>query len=306
MINMNDSQSSKKDPQSRIQALEAELTHVQQKLAGREVELEAHEALLKMSLDDMRRIFEDLIRSQGQLLQADKMATMGILAAGVAHEINNPLAAVKLVIALAKSHMQTLKKLSENLSDEAKAKTGQVLKECEEHLAQGDECVDHITQIVRDMKVFSRSDRGDFHPDNLNRILDSVVAIVWNSIKTKIELKKNYGELPMVPCNPQQMSQVFLNLIVNASQAMERGIITLVTRVEKDYAVIEISDNGSGIPPEILDKIFDPFFTTKDAEKGTGLGLSITQDIVKRHKGTISVRSQVGQGTMFMIQLPVH
>lgn len=300
-----DTQESIKQLHERVKALEGELAQTRSKLAGSEVELEAHEALLKMSLDDMRRIYEDLMRSQTQLLQADKMATIGLLSAGIVHEINNPLAAVKLVVALMKSHVDLIRKELAGLQGEARQKIESVLTECSGHIAQGEECIDHIAKIVRDIKMFSRSDKGEFHPENLNRILDSVVGIVWNSIKTKIELKKEYAELPPVKCNPQQMSQVFLNLIVNASQAMDRGTITLRTRSDDTHVVAEVADTGSGIPPEILDKIFEPFFTTKDADKGTGLGLSITHDIVKRHGGTIGVQSEVGRGTVFTIKLPL-
>lgn len=299
------SQNNPNELYERIQRLEAELGDARQKLEGSAIELEAHEALLKMSLDDMRRIFEDLMRSQSQLLQADKMATIGILSAGIVHEINNPLAAVKLVMSLMKSYNEALRKIVSDAPADAREKGKALLAECEGHLTQGEECIDHITRIVRDIKVFSRSDKGEFGSEDLNRILDSVVGIVWNSIKTKIELKKEYAPLPPVRCNAQQMSQVFLNLIVNASQAMDRGTITLRTRAEDGFVAAEVTDTGSGIPPEILAKIFEPFFTTKDAEKGTGLGLSITSDIVKRHNGKIDVKSQVGLGTTFTIRLPL-
>jgi two-component system, NtrC family, sensor kinase len=299
------SQKPVQDLNERVRFLEAELEATRKKLAGSEIELEAHEALLKMSVNDTRRIFEDLMRSQTQLLQADKMATIGILSAGIVHEINNPLAAVKLVVSLMMSQIENLRKLLVE-AGQNREKIESILSESEGHLVQGEECVDHITRIVRDIKVFSRSDKGGFQPEDLNRVLDSVVGIVWNSIKTKVILKKEYATLPPVPCNPQQMSQVFLNLIVNASQAMDRGTITLRTCMNDGFAQVEISDTGSGIPPEILNKIFEPFFTTKDDDKGTGLGLSITHDIVERHKGTIDVQSKVGEGTTFKIRLPLN
>lgn len=300
-----DSQESIKDLHDRIKALESDLSEARGKLAGSEIELEAHEALLKMSVSDMRRLYEDLMRSQSQLLQADKMATIGLLSAGIVHEINNPLSAVKLVVALMRMHVDNLRQLGAGLEGEVRQRFLGILSDSENHLRQGEECVDHITKIVRDIKIFSRTDKGEFRPENINEIFESVVGIVWNTIKTKIELKKEYGDLPRVSCNAHQLGQVFLNLIVNASQAMDRGTITLRTRIEDGSAVAEVCDTGSGIPPEILEKIFEPFFTTKDAEKGTGLGLSISHDIIKRHNGTISVRSEVGRGTSFTIRLPL-
>ncbi|MCK5493978.1 MAG: hypothetical protein KAJ14_12780, partial [Candidatus Omnitrophica bacterium] len=174
-------------------------------------------------------------------------------------------------------------------------------------LIQQTKCgTDRIKKIINDLKIFSRKDEGRLDLSNVEEILDRVINIVWNEIKYKIELKKEYGGIPLVRCNTQKIGQVFINLIVNASQAVkEKGVIIVKTYLIDKSACIEISDTGSGIEKADIDKIFDPFFTTKEVGKGTGLGLSIGYDIIKQHGGEIKVESEVNKGTKFIIKLPV-
>ena len=157
------------------------------------------------------------------------------------------------------------------------------------------------------LKNFSRLDRSKISSFNLNEGLDSALLLAKHELK-HLTIKKNFGEIPAITCSPSQLNQVFLNLINNAAQAIESGTgeLTLTTRVEDaQHVAVEISDNGKGIPPEIMSKIFDPFFTTKAVGKGTGLGLSISYKIIEQHGGKISVDSTVGKGTKFTIVLPL-
>ncbi|WP_439800563.1 ATP-binding protein [Pseudomonas beijingensis] len=169
--------------------------------------------------------------------------------------------------------------------------------------------IGRVGQIVKDLKDFSRVDSSqEWQMANLQQGMDSTLNIVANEIKYKADVVKEYTPLPEVECLPSQINQVIMNLIVNAAQAIgpERGTITLRNGVGDETVWIEVADNGSGIPPETLQKIFDPFFTTKPIGQGTGLGLSLSYGIVKKHNGEITVRSEVGVGTTFRVELPVR
>ena len=276
-----------------------------EKVKRLEVEIEAHEALLKMALDDMRRIYEDLLRSQSQLMQSDKLSTIGLLTAGIVHEINNPLSAVKLAFSVTGSQLEALKKHLEEKSGASDGEGQKLMQQLEEFTKQGRQCAEHIARIVTDIRTFSKSDKGISNPENINAVIDSTINVVWSAVKNKVKIEKKYGELPPVKCNKQQLSQVFLNLLVNASQAMDSsGAITITTSSGGGNARIDIADTGCGMPQEVLDRLFEPFFTTK-GEEGTGLGLGITRDIIKKHGGDITVKSQVGKGTTFTIVLPL-
>ena len=292
--------------QQKIRDLEKQLAETSSRLQYSGIELEANEGLLKLAMDDMRRIYENLLDSQSKLMQSDKLATIGLLTAGIVHEINNPIFAVKLAFSLLDTHLAKLRKLAENWNVAEAAELAAILKSTQEFVEQGNRCVDTMGKIVSDIRMFSRSDKGVMNEENVNNIIDSVIGIVWNSVKNKVTIRKEYGDLPKIRCNAQQLSQVFLNLIVNASQAIgdKPGEITLRTEKSGDKVRVFVSDTGSGMPKEVMEKIFEAFFTTKDAEQGTGLGLSITHDIVKKHNGAITVESEVGKGTTFTVSLP--
>ena len=281
--------------QKKIQDLEAQLAQTTEKLQTSGIELEANEALLKLAMEDMRRIYEDLMRSQTQLMQSDKLATIGLLTAGIVHEINNPLAALRLAVSLLQGFVENLKK-----NDSVRA------EEASQYLQQAQTCVESMVRIVGDIRMFSRSDKGVLHEEDLNQIIESVLGIVRFSVKHKVTIRKELGQIPKIRCNAQQLSQVFLNLIVNASQAVgdHTGIITLRTFEQGDTVVAAISDTGCGMTDEVRSRIFEPFFTTKGAEQGTGLGLSITFDILKKHSAQIDVESALGQGTTFTLRFP--
>ena len=165
--------------------------------------------------------------------------------------------------------------------------------------------MEQISDMVMNLKNFSRVDRQKVDNVNLNEGLDSALLIAKNTLKHKVEIAKNYGDLPPVQCSPSQINQVFLNLLVNAAQAIEdTGTITLTTVSKGDTVDIIIEDNGSGIPEDVLPHIFDPFYTTKDVGEGTGLGLSICYQIIEQHSGTIRAESEPGKGTRFIVSLP--
>lgn len=273
------------DPRdAELEALRAELSRVR-------AELEAHEGLVELAMQDMRRIFEDLLATQSRLLQADKLASIGILAAGIAHELKNPLLYVHGNVWLLR---------------DAIARDGRPPGNAAELLAQAAEGVERMMAIVRDVRTFSRSDEGRSAPEDLNAVLESVVRIVGHEVRKKADLVRDFAPLPKVPCNAQQIGQVFVNLLVNAAQAIEgRGTVTLRTRAGEGCVSVEVEDTGKGMTPEVQAKLFQPFFTTKGAEEGTGLGLSISADIVRRHGGSIAVRSAPGQGAAFTVTLPV-
>jgi two-component system NtrC family sensor kinase len=185
-------------------------------------------------------------------------------------------------------------------------KINRIIEDIRSLAGESTEGAQRISKIVQDLKTFSRLDESDDKPADINAGIESTLNIVWNEIKYKAALKKDYGRIPVTRCNPGQMNQVFMNLLVNAAHAIEaQGEIAIRTWAEHENIFVSISDTGRGIPDENMGRIFDPFYTTKEVGKGTGLGLSIAYDIVKRHGGDIAVDSKVGIGTTFTVRLPV-
>ncbi len=272
----------------------------------------------------MEALNKELEDAQSHLLQSDKMASIGQLAAGVAHEINNPIGYVYSNLGTLEKYMQdTFGMLNQYEQAENSIADADVLSRLKAARARLDidfikqdlislmsESKDGITrvkQIVQNLKDFSHVDTVDeWHFYDLHRGLDSTLNIVSNEIKYKAEVVKEYGDLPEVACLSSQLNQVFMNLLINAAHAIEaRGTITLRTGRVADEVWVEISDTGKGIDPAHLNKIFDPFFTTKPIGKGTGLGLSLSYGIIQKHHGRIEVSSIVGRGTTFKVWLPV-
>lgn len=271
-----------------------------------------------------------LKESEAQLIQSEKMSSLGQMVAGVAHEINTPLAYVKNSLGRVAEQLPILRNTidhSENLlallkagdnpdelSREFKHTTKQitalkqqhVLEELEGLVKDGLFGTGQVAEIVSNLKNFSRLDRSKVSKFNLNDGLNSTLLLAKHLLKS-IEIHKNFNTLPEITCSPSQLNQVFLNLITNAAQAMpdEHGTITLNSRTEGDGVEVEVVDNGKGIPPDVMPKIFDPFFTTKEIGKGTGLGLSISYKIIQQHGGQIKVESKPGLGTKFTIWLPL-
>ena len=247
---------------------------------------------------------------QSQLMVSDRMASVGTLAAGVAHEINNPLAAV---IANLDFIAESLgRPVGDGVPAVTPAKSDAwLLEEIKGPLEDAREAAQRVRFIVRDLKIFSRSPvdepRGAV---NVKAIMESSLRMAWNEIRHRAHLVKNYGPVPGVHANEARLGQVFLNLIVNAAQALPEGRaehneIRVNTRLDGGRVLIEVSDTGPGIPPEIIGRIFDAFFTTKAVGVGTGLGLAICHRIVTDMGGELTVESEVGKGTTFRVALPI-
>jgi PAS domain S-box-containing protein len=255
------------------------------------------------------RDLTDRRRMENQLIFAGRMAAVGTLAAGVAHEINNPLAYIVANIDFVRQQITTFASRV-NRQSSLSGDMGRSLDETGEALAEARQGAERVRNIVRDLRVFARGDEEQSGPVALRRVLDSSINIAWNEIRHRARLVKDYGDTPMVESNESRLGQVFLNLLLNAAHAIaegetERNEIRVSTRTDgRGFAVVEIRDTGVGIPPEIRDRIFDPFFTTKPAGEGTGLGLWICSGILSALGGEISVDSDKGKGSVFRVCLP--
>jgi two-component system NtrC family sensor kinase len=272
-----------------------------------------------------------------EVIQKEKMASIGQLAAGVAHEINNPIGFIhanliqmaeyvgdlrrawgyveSLQKAVASGVREDVGRAAEELERVAlELDLGYVLEDLGKAVRESQEGSERVRHIVQDLRDFSRQDTGERLPADLNECLESTIQLVWPMMRQVARLEKRYAELPAVPCNAMQLKQVFMNLLVNAYQAIEErvgdsgetGCIEVATALRGDRVVVTVGDDGAGIPPELLDRIFDPFFTTKRVGAGTGLGLSTSFHIVERHGGTLVARRRPGRGSVFEVQLPLH
>ena len=311
-----------------LKASETELRDSRDKLEERvrerTADLQSANAALLAEKGSQEALIEKLHNAQNQLLQSDKMASIGQLAAGVAHEINNPIGYVNSNLGTLEKYLQDIfamleayeqaepllaadpttaarvKVLRDKLDIEfLKNDVGALMKESEEGISR-------VTKIVHDLKDFSHVDESEWQMVDLHKGLESTLNLVRNEIKYKAEVVKEYGNLQEIECLPSQINQVFMNMLVNAAHAIESlGTITIRTGMQGDEAWVEFADSGKGIPPENLKRIFEPFFTTKPVGKGTGLGLSLSYSIVQKHHGRIEVASEMGKGTTFRITLPV-
>jgi two-component system, NtrC family, sensor kinase len=264
-----------------------------------------------------------LKETQAHLVQSEKMASIGQLAAGVAHEINNPIGYINSNLTSLKNYIDNLLALvaiyekhetsnpnAEQLADikafKQKIDLEFLKTDVLDLLEESHEGATRVKKIVQDLKDFSHLGGDDWQWADLHVALERTLNIVNNEIKYKVAIIKEFSYLPEVKCLPHQLNQVFMNLLVNAAHAIEdKGVITVRTGTEGKYACVEISDTGKGIASEHLSKIFDPFFTTKPVGKGTGLGLSVSYNIIKKHQGDIQVSSQLNKGTTFKIILPI-
>ena len=291
-------------------------------------DLEVATQTLELRVDERTKELSDALielkDTQAQLIQTEKMSSLGQMIAGIAHEINNPIGFIQGNIEPLQEYFQDLLGLIKTYQTEYPQPTIAVLRKRQEIdldfllkdlnklLGSMNVGTERVHEIVKSLRNFSRLDEATVKDVNIHDGLDSTLLILNHRIKHNVEVLKDYGDLPLVRCFPAQLNQVFTNIIANALDAMfdancDRKYLTIITRVLTDKQVqIIIRDSGPGIPPEVRNKIFDPFFTTKPVGKGTGLGLGICFKIIQQHQGTIDVRSKIGKGTEFMITLPTH
>jgi len=252
---------------------------------------------LEKQKHDVEKALLELRHTQAQLIQSEKMASLGHLVAGVAHEVNTPLGSIKSNNDIFHKCIDKMKTSSEGIT-----KYSEIL---EETLKINDEAIKRVNNIVKSLKNFARLDEAEFKESDILEGIKSTLTLIKHELKGKIIVIEEFSDLPLINCYPNELNQVFMNLLVNACQSIgEIGTITIRTFNEKEKIKVEISDTGSGIPEKNLKKVFDPGFTTKGVGVGTGLGLSICYRIVERHKGKIFVDSKEGKGSVFTVELP--
>ena len=280
---------------------------------------------LQQALAEAKALNQRLAEAQSQLLQSEKMASIGQLAAGVAHEMNNPIGFVYSNLGTLDHYLREIFAIiaayeaadSGPCRDCRQLESARQLKQEKDFdflrsdivqlLAESRDGLERVAKIARDLKDFSRAGEAESQWADLHQGLDSTLNIVWNELKYKCTVHKEYGELPLVWCEPSQINQVFMNLLVNAAQAIpKKGDIWLRTGRRGDEVFVAVSDSGCGIAPEYLHRLFEPFFTTKPVGKGTGLGLSLAYSIVQKHQGRLEVESEPGRGSTFTVWLPIE
>lgn len=307
-----------------LELMSQELTARNQQLRSELHDRQQIEEALRKEKAEQEALITRLEEAQHQLLQSEKMASIGQLAAGVAHEINNPIGFVSSNLGSMRHYVNSML----SFIAEVEKQEDQLAPQARQHLAalkqkldlqylgedvlalldESSEGIRRVKQIVQDLKDFSHVDDAHWQTANLHAGLESTLNIVNSQVKYVADVVKDYSVIPDVECLPSQLNQIFLNMLVNASQAIKdkRGTITIRTGMETDKEVfVEFSDNGEGIPPENITRIFDPFFTTKPVGSGTGLGLSLSYGIIKKHNGRIELSSEVGVGTRFHIVIPI-
>jgi two-component system NtrC family sensor kinase len=276
----------------------------------------------------LRETKSELVQTQTQLalqehlMQQEKMAALGRLVAGVAHELNNPISFVYSNTVLLSKSIADLRNLldfydsCEGMPDEIKKKAGALKEKIDyEYLVNDvsqaiDDCHEgsrRVRDIVLNLKTFSRADESQLRKVNIVDGIESTVRMLSQFFHPdRVVLHRDYAELPEIECYAGQVSQVWMNLMVNAAQAMNsHGELWITTLLDDDYVVVKFQDNGPGIPEDVITRVFDPFFTTKPVKEGTGLGLSIVHGIIERHGGDIKVESKANAGTTFTVRLPV-
>lgn len=309
----------------KVEQRTSELAVANQKMEEDLLRRVSAEAELVRQNAELTELNRKLSMAQQQLMQSEKLASIGQLAAGVAHEINNPIGYIFSNFSSLETYIDSLLRVlgAYQSLDEAADKSAatQELQAIQKEvdldylkedipalMSESREGITRVRKIVQDLKDFSRTDTAlEWQWANVHHGIDSTLNIVSNEIKYKADIIKNYGEIPDIECLPSQINQVIMNLVVNAAHAIgnERGTITITTRKAGEDIEIEIRDTGCGIPAENLAKIFDPFFTTKPVGQGTGLGLSLSYGIIQKHAGNISVRSTIDSGTTFVLRIPI-
>lgn len=292
------------------------LQEVKELLAGEARAVYKESQILSQAERDLDATRDELRALESQFIQNEKMASIGRLSAGIAHDINNPVGYILSNLTTLREYLEDLVRLLESLRKAAPDQAEALWRECDadyviddfrKAIAESLEGADRIRKIVTNLREFSHVGDGEMKPADLNEGLEKTILLCWNELKYKTTVHRDFGALPQVVCHAQRIHQVFTNLLLNAAQAIEkRGEIHVSTRAEDGWAVVRIRDTGVGIPKEQLPKLFTPFFTTKPVGTGTGLGLHVAQKIVAAHGGTIEVASEPARGTEFTVKLPIQ
>jgi signal transduction histidine kinase len=287
----------------------------------RTADLQTANAILRARNVRQEVLIKKLEEQQNQLLQSEKMASIVQLAAGVAHEINNPVGFVNSNLGTLQRYAEKMltllaayERVEGSLAEDALQDISRLKQEIDAAFLREDignllteslNGLQRVKRIVQDLKDFSHVDKLEREWANLETVLESTLSVVWNELKSRATVVKEYGNTPQIECFPSQLNQVFMNLLINAAHAIEdQGRITMRTGHDGEHVWVEVEDTGKGIEPEHLGRIFEPFFTTKPVGKGAGLGLSLAYGIVNKHGGRIEVTSELGKGSVFRVLLP--
>jgi signal transduction histidine kinase len=318
---------------SQEQALEAlmeneRIIREQNVMLEKKVDERTHE--LRIVNADLNKVLVDLKEAEGHLVESEKMAALGQLTAGIAHEINNPINFVTSNVAPLKRDIDMLFDVMNDIEavglsaipvEEKNQKIEEIKEEIDfdylkieiSHLLKGiNEGANRTAEIVKGLRIFSRVDENDLKKANINEGLDSTMVLVNNLLNNRIELIRDYGDIPPIDCYPGKLNQVFLNIITNAIQAINQrhgeassGVLKIHTGRNENSIFVKVEDNGTGMDENTKKKVFEPFFTTKEVGEGTGLGMSIAYNIIKKHNGQIHINSTPGAGTEFILDLPI-
>lgn len=278
--------------------------------------LSREQAALKAREAEQAEMIAKLESVNGSFVQTEKMAAIGQLAAGVAHEINNPIGYVYSNLQTLAEYVVDLRQIIEAIDNVSAIDELKTLKTTLDYefirsdisalLKESEEGIERVKHIITALKDFSRKDDTSTQPADINKALETTISVAWNELKYKAQVHKCLTDIPLVNCNIGQLNQVFMNLLVNAAQAIEKfGNIYVSTEAADGKVMIRIEDDGPGISAEHLPRIFEPFYTSKPVGEGTGLGLALTYNIVKKHGGQIEVNSTAGQGCCFTVTLPL-
>jgi signal transduction histidine kinase len=295
---------------------------LEENVTRRTIEISQKNELLNLQKEELNIALKNLKQSQSQLIQSEKMASLGQLVAGIAHEINNPVNFISAGVDALETNLEEISQIldiyniitPENVKEKLKdieALKGefeyiQTIRETNKLIESIKTGTDRTTEIIKGLRTFSRMDEDVIRVVDIHENLNSTLILLKNKYKERIEIEKNYEDIPQIECYPGQLNQVFMNILSNAIDAIEdKGKITVNTSKSDGTVQISIKDNGKGIPDDCQTKIFEPFFTTKNVGQGTGLGLSISHGIIEKHMGSIEVRSKVGKGSEFIISLPL-
>ncbi|MHC4184221.1 MAG: sensor histidine kinase, partial [Planctomycetota bacterium] len=311
------------DKNEELRQHQEELTTINEILEDQKEKLLHQKEELQHQKEELQVTLENLKTTQSHLVQSEKMASIGQLVAGIAHEINNPVTFISAGVDSLNTNLEEVNQVLDIYHRITPDNAEEKLKEIEELKEQIDykqaiseinilidsvkTGTDRTTEIVKGLRTFSRLDEDVLKVANIHEGLDSTLTLLRNKYKERIEIEKHYGDIPEIDCYPGQLNQVFMNILSNAIDAIDdKGTIDISTSKSNRSIRISIKDTGRGISENSKSKIFDPFFTTKEVGKGTGLGLSICHSIIEKHNGSIEIESEVGKGSEFVIIVPVR